>query len=95
MEVDRQRLRHRNAFNVTAMQLDPATLATEIRKHLPNFEISYAVDPVREAIAQSWPRRVDDTAAREEWGWTPEYDIASMTTDMIAEISGCHASGPE
>jgi len=88
MEVDRSRLRHRNAYNVSAMQVDPATLATEIRKHLPDFEISYAVDPIREAIAQSWPRRVDDTVARMEWGWTPEYDIVGMTADMIEEVSG-------
>ncbi|NIU21086.1 MAG: L-threonine 3-dehydrogenase, partial [Actinobacteria bacterium] len=57
MEADPERLRHRNAFNVTAMQLTPETLAAEIRKHIPDFEIEYDVDPVREAIAQSWPRR--------------------------------------
>jgi nucleoside-diphosphate-sugar epimerase len=95
MEIDHGRLHHRNAFNVTSMQLDPATLAAEIRKHIPDFEISYDVDPVRETIAQSWPRRVDDKAAREEWGWTPEYDIVSMTADMIAAISARRTSGPE
>jgi nucleoside-diphosphate-sugar epimerase len=86
MEADPSRLVHRNAFNVTAMQLTPARLAAEIRGHIPDFEIDYDVDPVREAIAQSWPRRIDDTPAREEWGWNPEYDLTSMTSDMITQL---------
>ncbi|RMH13410.1 MAG: NAD-dependent epimerase/dehydratase family protein, partial [Gemmatimonadetes bacterium] len=91
MEADPARLRHRNAFNVTAMQLAPRHLAAEIRKHLPDFTIEYAVDPVREAIAQSWPRRIDDSAAREEWDWAPEYDLESMTADMIAQLTAAAA----
>ncbi len=86
MEADPTRLKHRNAFNVTAMQLAPEGLAEEIRKHIPEFEIDYDVDPVREAIAESWPRRIDDTAAREEWGWKPQYDAAAMTEDMIQQL---------
>ena len=88
MEADPARLIHRNAFNVTAMQLAPETLTSEIRKHLPDFEIDYDIDPVRETIARSWPRRIDDSAARAEWGWSPEHDMASMTADMIKELSG-------
>ena len=88
MEADPARLKHRNAFNVTAMQLTPAMLASEIRKHLPDFEISYDVDPVRQSIADSWPDRIDDSAARCEWDWRPEFDVESMTADMLKHLSG-------
>jgi nucleoside-diphosphate-sugar epimerase len=87
MEADAARLKHRNAFNVTAMQLTPATLAQAIRAELPSFEIAYDVDPVRQRIAESWPRRIDDTAAREEWGWNPRYDVATMTKDMLDQLA--------
>jgi len=86
MEADPERLGHRNAFNVTAMQLAPETLAAEIRKHIPGFLLEYEVDPVRQSIAQSWPDRIDDAAAREEWGWAPEYDVAAMTADMLEHL---------
>jgi nucleoside-diphosphate-sugar epimerase len=86
MEADASRLRHRNAFNVTAMQLTPATLAHAIRTEVAGFEIAYDIDPVRQAIAESWPRRIDDTAAREEWGWSHHYDLASMTKDMLIHL---------
>ena len=87
MEADPSRLIHRNAFNVTAMQLAPRTLAAEIRKHIPDFEVDYDIDPVRETIARSWPHRIDDSAAREEWDWAPRHDVASTTADMIKELS--------
>ncbi|MEX1182257.1 MAG: NAD-dependent epimerase/dehydratase family protein [Gemmatimonadota bacterium] len=86
MEADAARLRHRNAFNVTAMQLTPATLAAAIRAEIPTFEVSYEVDPVRQRIADSWPRRLDDSAAREEWGWLPAYGLSEMTADMIRQL---------
>jgi nucleoside-diphosphate-sugar epimerase len=86
MQADPARLKHRNAFNVTAMQLTPAKLADAIRKHIPGFVIEYAVDPVRQNIANSWPRRIDDTAARTEWGWKHEYDMDAMTADMIVQL---------
>lgn len=86
MEIESDRLIHRNAFNMTAMQVTPESLAAAIREHVPEFEIDYEVDPVRQAIADSWPRRIDDTAAREEWGWKPEYDLEAMTADMIAQL---------
>jgi nucleoside-diphosphate-sugar epimerase len=86
MEADAPRLAHRNAFNVTAMQLTPAGLSGVIRSHIPGFEIEYEVDPVRQGIADSWPRRIDDSAAREEWGWQPEYDVHAMTQDMIEQL---------
>ena len=86
MQADPSRLRHRNAFNVTAMQLTPAVLADAIRIEIPGFDITYDVDPVRQRIAESWPRRIDDTAAREEWGWRHEYDLRAMTTDMLKHL---------
>jgi nucleoside-diphosphate-sugar epimerase len=86
MEVSPERLVHRNAFNMTAMQVTPESLAAAIREHIPEFTIEYDVDPIRQAIADSWPRRIDDTAARDEWNWNPEYDLAAMTADMIAHL---------
>lgn len=87
METDVSRLTHRNGFNVTAMSFTPAQLAAEIRQHLPGFTIGYAIDPLRQAIADSWPRRMDDSAARNEWGWQPQYDLAAMVTDMLRHIT--------
>ena len=87
MEADPSRLVHRNGFNVTSMQLAPETVTAEIRTHIAHFEIDYDVDPVREAIARSWPRRIDDGAARQEWDWAPKHDVATMTADMIKELS--------
>jgi nucleoside-diphosphate-sugar epimerase len=75
------------------MQLTPERLAAAIRVHLPAFEITYAVDPVRQAIADSWPRRLDDSAAREEWGWRAIFDIDAMTNEMIAQLSTRADSG--
>ena len=87
MDAPAARLRHRNAFNVTAMQLTPERLARSIREHIPGFEIAYDVDPERQRIAESWPRRVDDSAAREEWGWAPEHDLPSMVEDMLTRLA--------
>lgn len=86
LEADSAKLKHRNAFNVTAMSFDPEILAAEIKKHLPEFQLEYAVDPVRQAIAESWPNSLDDSAARQEWGWQPDYDLAAMTKDMIEKL---------
>jgi nucleoside-diphosphate-sugar epimerase len=87
MEAGPSRLQHRNAFNVTAMQLTPRSLAQMIKQHIPDFEIDYEVDPVRQAIADSWPKRLDDSAARAEWGWRPQYDAPTMVTDMLQKLS--------
>ena len=86
MEADRDGLRHRNAFNVTAMNFTPDELAAAIRRHVPELTIDYKVDPIRQAIADSWPNSLDDSAAREQWGWRPAYDLESMTTDMLAKL---------
>jgi nucleoside-diphosphate-sugar epimerase len=87
MDAPAERLRHRNAFNVTAMQLTPARLADAIRSHVPGFTMDYEVDPVRQRIADSWPRRIEDSAAREEWGWRPEYDLPAMVEDMLVRLA--------
>ena len=86
MEADARCLGHRNAFNVTAMSITPEELAAEIRRHIPDFVIDYEVDPLRQAIADSWPDSMDDSAARAEWDWAPRYDLASMTADMIEKL---------
>ena len=83
MEADPIKLKHRNAFNVTAMQFDPERLYAEIKKHLPDFVMDYQINHDKQKIADSWPNRLDDSAAREEWGWNPKYNISNMTEDMI------------
>lgn len=85
-ETDPSKLVHRNAFNITAMSFAPEDLEVEIKKHIPNFKLDYDVDPVRQAIADSWPNSLDDAAARQEWGWNPKYNLASMTTDMFEKL---------
>ena len=86
MEADPSKLIHRNSFNVTAMSFSPEILAAEIRKHIPGFKISYDVDPIKHTIASSWPNSIDDTCARQEWGWNPKWNLASMTVDMLRVI---------
>lgn len=87
MEADPSKLVHRNAFNIAAMSFEPEEIAAEIRKHIPEFQISYDVDPVRQAIANSWPDCIDCTPAKEEWGFKAEYDLAKMTTDMLEKLA--------
>ena len=87
MEADPAKLKHRNSFNVASMSFTPEILAAEIRKRIPNFEIDYEIDPVKEAIANSWPNQLDDSCAREEWGWKPEWNISTMTDDMLSAVA--------
>lgn len=92
MEADPFKLVHRNSFNIASMSFEPNTIYQNIRKYLPEFEMEYQVDPLRQAIAESWPNSLDDTCAREEWGWKPEYDLDAMTQDMLAKLKerfGC------
>lgn len=86
MEADSTKLIHRNAFNVTAMSFEPSEIAAAIQKYIPEFTIDYAVDPVRQAIADSWPDAIDVTAAKEEWGFKASYDLDQMTIDMIEKL---------
>lgn len=86
MEADPARLVHRNSFNIASMSFEPETIYQNIRKYVPGFEMEYQVDPLRQAIADSWPNSLDDTCAREEWDWKPEYDLEAMTKDMLAKL---------
>ena len=86
MAADSGRLRYRNAYNVTAMSVTPAEIAAAIAKQVPSFTVDYEVDPVRQAIADSWPRSLDDSAAHHDWGFAPRYDLEAMTTDMLARL---------
>ncbi len=86
MEADPAKLRHRNSFNIASMSFTPEIIAAEIKKHIPEFEMSYDIDPVKEEIARSWPNSLDDTCAREEWGWQPDWDLERMTTDMLDAV---------
>ena len=79
-------LKHRNSFNIASMSFEPETLFAAIRKYIPTLKVRYEVDPVRQAIADSWPDRMDDSCARKEWGWSPTYDLDSMVRDMIANL---------
>lgn len=87
LEADASKLVHRNAFNIAAMSFEPEDIAASIRKHLPDFVLEYDVDPVRQAIADSWPNSLDDTQARVEWGWNPKYLLDNMTVDMLEKLS--------
>ena len=85
MEADFAKLRHHADFNVGAMSFSAGELAAEIKKHIPEFRVAYEPDS-RQAIAESWPESIDDSAARKEWGWKPDYDLAGMAADMISVL---------
>ena len=87
MEVDLSKLKHHSDFNLAAMSFSAGELAAEIKKHIPEFTCEYKPD-FRQKIADSWPRSLDDSAAREEWGWEPKYNLTSMTKDMLEKLSG-------
>ena len=76
MEADPTRLVHRNSFNIASM----------IKEYVPGFEMEYELDPLRQKIADSWPDSLDDTCARTEWDWKPEYDLDAMTQDMLVNL---------
>jgi nucleoside-diphosphate-sugar epimerase len=86
-EANPSKLKHRNAFNVSAFSFTPEELGEKIKKYISDFTLDYEVDPVRQAIADSWPNSMDDSAAREEWGWSPDYDLDAMVKDMIEKLT--------
>ena len=86
MEADPSKLIHRNSFNVTAMSFDPEILYNTIKKYIPTFEMEYKPEPIKQAIANSWPNSLDDSCARNEWGWNPKYDLDKMSVDMIESL---------
>jgi nucleoside-diphosphate-sugar epimerase len=87
MEAEYSALRFHNAYNVTAMSFSPKIIADEIRKFIPDFTVDYDIDPIRQRIADSWPDSMDDNAAREDWGWEPDYSLSRMTKEMIDVLS--------
>ena len=85
LEADRSRLRHHGNYNVGAMSFTPEILTREIQKHIPDFTIDYRPDFRRE-IARYWPASVDDSAARSDWGWQPEWTLETMVDDMLRAV---------
>ncbi len=86
MEADPHKFVHHNGFNVASMSFDPEIIYREIRKHKPGFEMYYDIDPLKQSIADSWPNRMDDSCARKEWGWKPDYNLERMTIDMLENL---------
>ncbi len=85
MEAPREKIGTRTSYNISGMSFSPEEIATEIKKHIPDFTIDYKPD-YRQKIADSWPQSIDDSVARKDWGWQPEYDLASMTNDMFFNL---------
>lgn len=92
MEANPERLIHRNGFNVAAMSFDPDMIYHAILKLKPDFKMVYQIDPLKQAIAESWPDMMDDSCARREWDWQHHYDLPSMTRDMLENLANKSAS---
>ena len=86
MTVESEQLVHRNAFNISAMSFDPEMIKASIQKVIPEFTMSYQVDPIRQAIAESWPNSIDSSCARNEWDFAPTYDLDAMTREMLGKL---------
>lgn len=91
-QADFAKLKHHSGFNVGAFSVTPKVMAESIKKLMPDFEITYNPD-FRQAIADSWPNSIDDSAAREEWNWKPAFDLDRMTEDMLKAITEKHQKG--
>lgn len=90
MDAPAEKVNIRSGYNLAGVSFSPETLAAEIRKHIPEFMISYAENDPRQAIADSWPKSIDDSFARKDWGWNPEYDLKGMVADMLQNLSRLH-----
>ena len=86
-EADADKLTHHADFNVAGVSFTPTELAVAIQRRMPEFEIDYEIDPLRQGIADSWPDSLDDSVARAEWGWRPTYDLDAMVDDMLANLA--------
>ena len=86
MQADADKIKIRSSYNLAAMSFTPTEIATEIKKHIPNFNITYAPDS-RQQIADSWPSSIDDSFARKDWGWQHQFDIENMTTEMLENLA--------
>jgi nucleoside-diphosphate-sugar epimerase len=85
MEAPAEKITVRTSYNISGMSFSPKEIAASIKKHVPDFEISYKPD-YRQAIADSWPQSIDDSTATRDWGWKPEYDLEKMTADMFSNL---------
>jgi len=85
MEAPKEKITIRTSYNIAAISFSPAEIAAEIKKHVPEFRINYKPD-YRQVIANSWPQSIDDSVARTDWGWKPEYDLSAMTKDMLQNL---------
>jgi nucleoside-diphosphate-sugar epimerase len=85
MEAPKENIGIRTSYNLAGMSFSPAEIAAEIKKHIPGFTIAYNPD-YRQAIANSWPQSIDDSVAKQQWGWKEEYDLARMTEDMLVNL---------
>jgi nucleoside-diphosphate-sugar epimerase len=85
MEAKPDDVKIRSSYNIAAMSFSPREIAAEIQKHIPEFQISYAPD-FRQAIAESWPQSIDDSMARQDWGWKPAFDLSKMTNDILEKL---------
>ncbi|RZL04629.1 MAG: NAD-dependent epimerase, partial [Hymenobacter sp.] len=85
MHAPAENIKVRTSYNLGAMSFSPAEITAAIQQEMPGFQVSYAPDQ-RQAIADSWPASIDDTAARADWGWVPDFDLAKMTHDMLVHL---------
>ena len=90
MQAPIENIKVRTSYNLAAMSFSPEEIADEIKKHLPDFSISYSPD-YRQTIANSWPQSIDDRSARLDWGWKPEYDLSKMTADMLLNLNSLYS----
>ncbi|HRF38543.1 MAG TPA: NAD-dependent epimerase, partial [Saprospiraceae bacterium] len=90
MEAPAEQVKQRTSYNLAGMSFTPAEIAAEIQKHYPEFRVSYQPD-FRQAIADSWPESIDDADARNDWGWAPQFDLASMTAEMLSRLKEKYA----
>lgn len=86
MEADPTKLIHRNSFNLASMSFEPTEIIAEVKRLVPEFEVKFEIDELRQSIADSWPNSMDDSCARAEWGWKPEYDLRAMSEDMVVKL---------
>jgi nucleoside-diphosphate-sugar epimerase len=85
MESNPEQLTVRSSYNLAAMSFSPADISESIKKHIPNFRVSYHPD-FRQAIAESWPRSIDDSMAKKDWGWEPEFNLENTTVEMLKHL---------
>lgn len=86
MDAPAEQLRIRSSYNLSGMSFTPKQLAVEIKKSIPNFQIRYTEGDPRQAIADSWPKSIDDSYAAQDWGWSPKFDLAATSVAMLENL---------